>query len=237
MNEKEFLASYEREAFPAPLVTVDSVLFTFVDNQLNVLLVKRDAHPDKGKWALPGGFIHIEQDADLEAAAYRKLKEKTGVIPPYLEQLSSVGNRKRDKRGWSVTVCYTALMAYQDCQAHVESVSDASWFSVDSALDLRLAFDHRSLVETALERLRHKALYSIVPGYALGESFTLPELQQLHEALIGKPLQKRSFRRRIEQADLLVDTGKKRTQGGRPATLYRMTDAAKDFTFLRNLES
>ncbi len=237
MNENEFLESYDQATYPGPLVTVDSVLFTFIAERLRVLLVKRDAHPDLGKWGLPGGFIQIDSDANLEAAAYRKLKDKTGVNPPYLEQLCSVGSASRDKRGWSVTVCYTALMAHQSCEAHVDSVADAQWFDVEEAQAMELAFDHQSLLESALERLRHKALYSIVPAYALGETFTLPELQHLHEALIGKPLQKRSFRRRIEQANLLIDTGEKRNQGGRPASLYRVKESSRDYTFLRNLES
>ena len=237
MNENEFLANYDSQAFPSPLVTVDSVLFTYVDDALRVLLVKRDERPDKGYWGLPGGFVLMDADEDLEAAAYRKLQEKTGVNPPYLEQLYSVGNAARDKRGWSVTVCYTALMAHQDCAAHVESVADVQWFEVEDAVATQLAFDHGTLMECALERLRHKALYSIVPAYALGDTFTLPELQQLHERLIGKPLQKRSFRRRIEQADLLIDTGEKRSEGGRPAALYRMKESAREHTFLRNLES
>lgn len=237
MNENDFLESYDASAFPAPLVTVDSVLFTFTEEALKVLLVRRNDHPEKGKWGLPGGIVQIDGDADLESTAFRKLREKTGVTPPYLEQLQSVGNATRDKRGWSVTICYTALIAYQACAAHVDSVSDARWFTVEEAQAMSLAFDHSQLLDEALERMRHKALYSIVPAYALGETFTLPELQHLHEALIGKPLQKKSFRRRIEQADLLIDTGEKRRQGGRPATLYRMKASSRNFTFLRNLES
>ena len=89
----------------------------------------------------------------------------------------------------------------------------------------------------ARERLRQKALYSIVPAYTLPEEFTLPELQHVHEVLIGKELQKKSFRRRIEQAELLVDTGNKRKEGGRPAVLYRLKQVSAGFTFVRNLES
>jgi hypothetical protein len=102
---------------------------------------------------------------------------------------------------------------------------------------MRLAFDHASIIAYARERLRQKALYSIVPAYALPETFTLTELQHLHEVLIGKNLQKKSFRRRIEQANLLIDTGLKHSdQAGRPAALYRMQAHAGEFTFVRNLE-
>ncbi|MGB1257783.1 MAG: NUDIX hydrolase, partial [Thiolinea sp.] len=98
-------------------------------------------------------------------------------------------------------------------------------------------FDHGTIIEHARERLRQKALYSIVPAYALPEKFTLPELQHLHEVLIGKEIQKKSFRRRIEQAGLLIDTGEKHSDGsGRPAALYKMKEKSGDYTFLRNLE-
>lgn len=237
MEEHEFLAKYDPSAFDGPLATVDSVLFTFREGTLQALLVQRNQHPDKGKWGLPGGFIDPVADTDLTATAYRKLQEKTAVAPPYLEQLQTVGNASRDKRGWSLTVCYTALIAYQDCEARIDSVADAAWVDFDSAITMALAFDHNSLLQNARERLKQKALYSIVPAYALPRKFTLPELQHLHEVLIGKPLQKKSFRRRIEQADLLIDTGEKRSEGRRPAKLYQMKKSSGDYTFLRNLEA
>lgn len=237
MDEKEFLARYDPKSFDIPLTTVDAVLFTFHEEKLKVLLVQRSTHPEKGKWSLPGGFVDLKEDADLEATAFRKLREKTGVNPPYLEQLQTIGNSKRDKRGWSVTICYTALIAHQDCESHIDSVSDVQWIGIDEAEKMSLAFDHNELLKNARERIKQKALYSIIPAYALPDNFTLPELQQLHEVLIGKPIQKKSFRRRIEQANLLIDTGKKKSEGGRPATLYRMKKSSGDFMFVRNLEA
>jgi ADP-ribose pyrophosphatase YjhB (NUDIX family) len=236
MNEKALLAAFDPKEYPPVLVMVDSALFTFHEEQLLVLLVKRSIHPDMGKWSLPGGFVNPAQDKSLEDAANRKLLEKTGVAPPYFEQLLTIGNDSRDKRGWSVTVCYTALIAHQKCAPGIDSVSDARWVGVDELDNVHLAFDHRFVIEQARERLKQKALYSIVPAYALPEKFTLPELQRIHELLIGKPLQKKSFRRRIEQAELLLDTGLKRSEGGRPATLYKMRARSGRFTFLRNLE-
>ncbi len=222
--------------YASVLVMVDSALFTFHEGKLLVLLVKRSIPPDLDKWGLPGGFVDPSQDATLEDAANRKLFEKTGVAPPYSEQLLTIGNDKRDKRGWSVTVCYTALIAHQKCAPGIDTVSDARWVAVDEVDNVDLAFDHRFVIEQARERLKQKALYSIVPAYALPEKFTLPELQRIHEILIGKPLQKKSFRRRIEQAELLLDTGLKRQEGGRPATLYKMRARSGRFTFVRNLE-
>jgi 8-oxo-dGTP diphosphatase len=237
MNESEFIASYDKSQFDSPIISVDTVLFTYHDDLLKVLLVKRSNHPDKGKWGLPGGFVALKQDHDLTDTALRKLKEKTGVIPPYLEQLASYGNTHRDKRGWSVTICYTALVAYSICKATVNSVSDVKWVELEKLNNLQIAFDHLPIINDARERLRQKALYSLVPAYALPEEFTLPQLQQLHEVLIGKTLQKKSFRRRIEQADLLVQCGERRSERGRPATLYRMKDNLSSFNFVRNLES
>ena len=236
MNEKEYLRTYDQKAFDAPLISVDAVLFTYHDEKLKLLLVKRSNHPEKNKWGLPGGFIDLAVDNDLGDTIIRKLKEKTGVEPPYVEQLSTIGNNQRDKRGWSVTVCYTALLAYQECEAHIDAVSDAQWVAVDKLSDFSIAFDHPELIQLGRERLKQKALYSIVPAYALSEKFTLSELQHLHEVLLGKSIQKKSFRRRIEQADLLIDTGEKRSETGRPASLYRMKPSSGVHTFIRNLD-
>ena len=236
MDERAFLTEYDRQAYDAPLVSVDSVLFTYHEQCLQVLLVRRANHPDKGKWGLPGGFIDLRTDKTLEDTAMRKLQEKTGVIPPYIEQLATLGNRVRDKRGWSVTICYTALIAHQDCMVNTHAVSDVQWLELSALNPTDLAFDHHRIIGMAQDRLRQKALYSIVPAYALPEKFTLPELQHLHELLIGKPLQKKSFRRRIEQAGLLMETGEKRAEGGRPATLYTMKQSSGNYTFIRNLD-
>ncbi len=235
MDEAAYLKAYNPKAYDGPLMSVDAVLFTLHEETLKVLLVKRSSHPDRGKWGLPGGFIDIKADSDLEDAVIRKLKEKTGVAPPYIEQLASIGNNSRDKRGWSVTVCYTALIAYQDCEVSFATVSDAQWVVLSELDKISLAFDHAQLIELGRERLKQKALYSIVPAYALPGKFTLPELQHVHEVLIGKPLQKKSFRRRIELAELLIDTGEQRREGGRPATLYKMKNKSRDYRFVRNL--
>lgn len=236
-GEKAYLAGYNKREFDAPIITVDPVLFTFHEERLKVLLVQRSYHPDKGLWGLPGGFIDLKNDATLEDTALRKLREKTGVAPPYLEQLYTFGDATRDKRSWSVTVCYTALIAHQKCEANISIVADVEWVALEQLDQMTLAFDHRTIIDHARERLKQKALYSIVPAYALPDKFTLPELQHLHETLLGKPIQKKSFRRRIEQAGLLIDTGEKRSErGGRPASLYRMKEDSGSFTFVRNLE-
>jgi len=195
MNEKAFLATYDSKQFDIPLLSVDAVLFTYHNNALKVLLVERANHPDMGKL----------QDASLDDTVNRKLAEKTGVKPPYIEQLNSVGNNARDKRGWSVTICYSALIAHQICEAKINSVSDAQWVSIDTLDGMNLAFDHRQLIESGQQRLKQK-------------------------------IQKKSFRRRIAMANLLIDTGEKLTDRGRPASLYRLKETTSEFTFIRNLE-
>jgi len=236
MDENQFLAEYDKRRYDSPLLSVDAVLFTYHEACLKVLLVQRSNHPELGKWGLPGGFVDLQQDKTLEDTVLRKVKDKTGIEPPYLEQLQCIGNVRRDRRGWSVTIAYTALMAYQACEAHIASVADVQWLALEAVGQMDLAFDHQTIIGLARERMRQKALYSIVPAYALPEAFTLPELQHLHEVLIGKSLQKKSFRRRIEQAELLIDTGEKRSEGGRPASLYRMKQTSGSYTFVRNLE-
>jgi ADP-ribose pyrophosphatase YjhB (NUDIX family) len=236
MNEAEYLKNYDKSEFDSPIFSVDSVLFTCHQDTLKVLLVERLNHPYKGFWGLPGGFVDLKKDKTIEETAIRKLKEKTGITPPYIEQLLSIGSAKRDKRGWSVTVCYSALIAHENCSVHIDSVSDVKWFPLETVLHMKLAFDHKNIIEVAHERLRQKALYSIIPAYTLPEKFTLPELQKVHEIILGKEIQKKSFRRRIELADLLIETGEKQASGKRQAALYKMKEESKEYKFLRNLE-
>lgn len=227
---------YNIHDYDVPLTTVDSVLFTVHEGQLKILLVKRGEAPFAAKWGLPGGFIDLATDSSLEDCAIRKLNEKTGISPPYVEQLCSVGGAARDPRGWSVTVVFYALVAHAACEPHVGSVVDVQWHDVDTLKADDIAFDHFDILYTALDRLRQKALYSIVPVFALPDEFTLSELQRLHEVILGVSLQRKSFRRRIEHAELLEDTGKMTDARGRPAKLYRAKAESRDYRFVRNLE-
>ena len=237
-TEQAYLASYNIKDYDTCLTTVDSVLFTILDGELYTLLVRRANHPYLAYWGLPGGFIDVQRDDDLTACANRHLAEKTGITPPYLEQVCSTGSKTRDPRGWSTTVTYYALMAHAHCISDIDSVDDVQWLPIQQVLTMELAFDHKQMIEQALERLKQKALYSLVPVYALPETFTLSELQQLHEVILGKSIQSKSFRRRIELADVLEETGEISTskgKGKRPA-LYRVKAGAADYRFMRNLE-
>ncbi len=174
-TEAEYLAQYNIHDYPLPLTSVDSVLLCVREGQLCVLLVKRSGFPYKGMWALPGGFIDLQQDEDIDASAKRKLKQKTGIVPPYLEQLQSIGNGSRDPRGWSVTISYYALMPH--LEPVMEGSEESRWFSLQS-LPEHLAFDHAEIIALAQERLRQKALYSLVAAFALPELFTLPSCSE-----------------------------------------------------------
>ncbi len=205
--------------YPRPALTVDVVTFTLRDNHLQVLLIQRGEAPFKGMWALPGGFVRMQES--LEEAAARKLEEETGVIEAYLEQLYSYGDPLRDPRGRVVSVAYFALIP-ADKPIRWEGsreVSQANWFCVE---DLpALAFDHTEIVAYALRRLRYKLEYSAVGFELLPEEFTLSELQYTYEIILGEKLDKRNFRRRILEAEIIEPTENKRTGEGRPARLYR----------------
>jgi 8-oxo-dGTP diphosphatase len=209
---------------PRPALTVDVVIFTLRENQLNVLLIQRADEPFAAMWALPGGFVRMEEA--LEEAACREMEEETGLREVYLEQLYTYGQVDRDPRGRVVTVAYFALIP-ADAPIRTEGGSDACqarWFPVD---DLpQLAFDHAEIVSYALRRLRYKLEYTAAGFELLPERFTLSELQQTYELILSENLDKRNFRRRILEAGIIEPTQHKRSGEGRPARLYRYRDDA-----------
>lgn len=210
-----------------PLVTVDVVIFTVLEGRLNVLLVSRPDEPGEpfpGMWALPGGFVDVEQDADLESCALRKLQLKTGVKSPYLEQVGSWGSRKRDPRGWSATHVYFALIPTPEQPLQGANHSSAAWFPVEEQrVRVKLAFDHGKLLEAAIQRLRNKVEYTSLPAFLLPREFTLSDLQYMYEVVLERPVEKSAFRTRVMAAGLVEPVDKVRTGANRPAQLYRLT--------------
>jgi len=207
------------------ICTVDVVLLTLEDNALKVALLKRDREPFKGVAALPGGFIHPDEDADIQDAALRVLREKTAIEPPYLEQLATFSGPARDPRGWSVSVVYYALVPFDviDKAGH----QDVKLANVDKPLNL--PFDHRTIIDTAVARLRSKSQYSSLPCYLAGDAFTLPQLQRIYEALMGESLNKVSFRRKMTEMDMLEPVEGEFAGGAhRPAQLYRLKPELRD---------
>jgi len=227
--------SYDINQFKNPLFTVDSVLFTVQDGLLKVLLVKRANEPFIGKWGLPGGFVDVDIDETTDMTALRKLKEKTSVTPPYLEQLHVVSGTHRDPRGFSVTLVYFSLIAEQEASVHINSVDDAQWIAFNKLSDFSLAFDHNEIIEQAKKRLQQKALYSMAPVYCLPEYFTVGQLKSVIEIIIGKTIQRKSLIRRIEMTEMFEATNKKAKSGGRLALLYKIKDNADLVNFERNL--
>jgi 8-oxo-dGTP diphosphatase len=211
------------EDYPRPSVTVDVIIFTLSEGDLQVLLIQRGHPPFEGMWAIPGGFVGI--DESLEDAAQRELEEETGVHDVYLEQLYTFGDLGRDPRGRVITVTYFALMPADATQLHAgQDASDARWWSVYGLPPL--AFDHADILEYALQRLRYKLEYTAVGFELLPETFTLSELQSAYEIILGEELDKRNFRRKILSADVIEATGEYRAGEGRPAKLYRFRDDA-----------
>jgi 8-oxo-dGTP diphosphatase len=205
-----------------PATSVDVVIFTLRADDLQVLLVRRKHAPFEGRWAIPGGFV--EADESLEAAARRELKEETGVRDVYLEQLYTFGDPQRDPRGRVVTVAYLALVPAPLAVQAGDDASDARWWSVYKLPSL--AFDHAKILQYALQRLRYKLEYTAAGFQLLPPSFTLTEIQKAYEIVLGEPLDKRNFRRRIAEADILEETGASTLSRGRPAKLYRFRDDA-----------
>jgi len=198
-------------------VTVDIVIFTIQAGALRVLLVKRAAPPFPGEFAIPGGFVHDGES--LEEAAARELREETGVGDVYLEQLYSFGEPKRDPRGRVITVAYFALISSDRSLQAGTDAAEANWWAMDRLPPL--AFDHGKILHYALERLRNKLEYTTVGFQLLPEKFTMTELQEVYEAILGKKLDKRNFRRKLGLLKILKPLAEYRRGGQRPAQLHR----------------
>lgn len=211
---------------PRPLVTVDIVIFTLCNYDLRVLLIRRKNPPFEGMWAIPGGFVEMEES--LEAAALRELEEETGLRGAYLEQFHTFGDIGRDPRGRVITVAYFALLpAAAPALRAGSDASEAQWWSVRNLPPL--AFDHAKILTCALKKLRSKLQYTALACELLPEMFTLSELQAVYEAILGEKLEKRDFRRRVPAVRLIEATGTYRRDKGRPAKLYRFRpDAAAE---------
>ena len=201
-----------------PALTVDCVVFGLDEDELRLLLVERGVEPFAGKWALPGGFVELEET--LEEAARRELEEETGITRLYLEQLYTFGDPGRDPRERVVTIAYYALVKLSDHQ--VQAATDArsaAWFSV---ADLpALAFDHEHIVQVAFARLKGKVRYEPIGFELLPRKFTLSQLQKLYEVILERELDKRNFRKKILGMDLLIELDEvQRGVAHRAARLY-----------------
>jgi 8-oxo-dGTP diphosphatase len=205
--------------YPHPAVTVDCVIFGLSETDLQILLIQRKGEPFRESWALPGGFVKM--DENLETAARRELKEETGVENVFLEQLYTFGEPGRDPRERVISVAYYVLVKPSDYTLRAQSdAKDVRWFSVHDTPPL--AFDHEKILKLAIHRLKGKVRYEPIGFELLPAKFKLPQLQRLYEIILEHPLDKRNFRKKILSTGLLVrlnefDTSEQR----RPARLYQ----------------
>ncbi len=209
-----------------PRVAVDVVIFTLLDKDLKVLLVRRGNPPFRDMWAIPGGFVQLQES--LEAAALRTLNEKTGVEEVYFEQLYTFGDINRDPRMRVISVTYIALVQPDKLQPRPgPDTTEAAWHSMYSLPDL--AFDHASILSYALQRLRYKLEYSAVAFEVMPDEFTLRELQEAYMVILDDhTLDKANFRKKLRYEPPIVEpTGEARKTKGRPAALYRFREDAK----------
>ena len=222
---------YEPHDYPPVAVTVDVVAFTIVDDQLQVLLVRRGQDPYIGDWALPGGFVL--PDEDLDAAARRELEEETGVVATqgYLEQLGTYGTPERDPRMRVVTVAYWAILANLPKPRGGGDAADADLFPVVmvEADALLLAFDHDKIIAEAVERVRSKLEYTTLAAQFCPPEFTISQLRRVYEAVWNARLEPANFHRKVTRTPGYLRSTGDRTDpsagGGRPAAVYQTGEA------------
>ncbi len=209
-------ATYEH---PRPALAVDCVVFGMDEEDLKVLLIQRDLEPFRGHWALPGGFVHM--DEALEDAARRELLEETGLERVFLEQLFTFGQVDRDPRDRVVSVAYFALVKLGDHKVRAATdAREAAWFSVWDTPSL--AFDHERILQTALARLKGKVRYQPIGFELLPAKFTLSQLQRLYEKILERELDKRNFRKKVLAMDFIVELDEvEEDVAHRAARLYR----------------
>ncbi|HEY9666431.1 MAG TPA: NUDIX domain-containing protein [Coleofasciculaceae cyanobacterium] len=219
--------------FPRPSLTVDCVVFALdEDDVLKVMLIQRNLPPFKGQWALPGGFVHV--DESLEAAARRELQEETGIANVFLEQLYTFGEVERDPRDSEallqadrvVTVAYYALVNLWDYRIEAATdASDAAWFPITQLPSL--AFDHDKILQVALNQLKFKVRYEPIGFELLPKKFTLSQLQKLYETVLSQTLDKRNFRKKILKMDLLLALDETQKDVSHRAARYYQFDEQK----------
>jgi 8-oxo-dGTP diphosphatase len=238
-DEQAFLAAYDAAKFPHPSVAVDVALVTAAAGRLQAALIERTEHPELGKWALPGGFVRM--DESLDEAATRVLENKVGVEGIFLEQLYTFGRPDRDPRTRVISVAYYALVSADKLEPIALQSSKAGGVQLaelhvpwegehggraeardEAGRRLPLAFDHAQMLGLVVQRLRGKLDYAPIGFELLPRQFTLRELQNIHETILGRRLNKDSFRRRLSASGLIEATGRLEQEvGHRPAELYR----------------
>jgi len=205
------------------LVAVDCIIFGFDGHQLKALLVKRNIEPDRGKWSLMGGFVN--QDESTDEAAQRVLHDLTGLQTTYMEQLYCFSGVDRDPASRVVSIAYFSLINIKDYQERLHDDHEARWFPLDQIPDL--VFDHTEMLRKAKERLQQKVANQPIGFELLPGKFTLPQLQNLYEAIYETPLDKRNFTRKILSLDILNKLEEKEKESSRKGAFYYVFDRDK----------
>ncbi len=205
------------------LLAVDCIIFGFDGKQLKALLIKRGFEPEQGRWSLMGGFVNPQENVDDAAA--RILKQLTGLTNIYMEQLYCFGNTNRDTAGRVVSVAYFALIQIENYSDQLTPDFEAQWFALEKIPTL--VFDHKKMIQTATERLQQK-VYSHPIGFELlPTKFTLPQLQNLYEAIYRTPLDKRNFTKKILALGILNKLNEKEKTSSRKGAFYYVFDKVK----------
>jgi 8-oxo-dGTP diphosphatase len=205
------------------LVAVDCIIFGFDGSQLKALLIKRGFEPEKGKWSLMGGFVGKEENAD--EAAIRVLYHLTGMSNIYMEQLYTFSNTDRDSAGRVVSIAYFALINIADYSEQLQLEHEAKWFPLNKIPPL--IFDHKRMVMKAKELLRQKVSSHPIGFELLPQKFTLPQLQNLYEAIYETPLDKRNFTKKMLSLGILNKLNEKEKESSRKGAFYYVFDSVK----------
>lgn len=232
MNEMTSDAGPARPIHPMPFTRIELAVFAVEQGALQVLLGRRAEAPHAGRWALPGGVVRVDRDADLDAACRRVARERLQVALPGATQVVAVGGRSRDPRAtWTLSVVYRSMTRAQALQAVAgKRLTELSWQDTAAIGGLTLAFDHAVLVQRAVQQLRAEVAALQFPAGLMDEMFTLGELQTASEVVLGHSLDKSSFRRRLDAAGVVQAVpGEMRTGPNRPAQVFTLAvSAAQD---------
>lgn len=203
--------------YPHPAVTTDCVVFGFDGSALNLLLIQRGIEPYLGAWALPGGFMNIDETA--EQGALRELQEETGVKDIYIEQLQAFTTVNRDPRERVLTIAFLAFVRKENYELLAgDDAAQARWFPVTDLPEL--AFDHQEIIRVALDRLRWKITYQPLAFRLLNRTFTMTQLQTIYEVVLGQSFDRRNFHKKMMALGYITPTDQVARQNGRPGTLY-----------------
>lgn len=202
-----------------PILSITMVVFSLIDDTLTVMLQQQSEKEES--WSLPDALINTAIDSSLDLAVKRVFRQHMGMETPYLEQVQTIGNSHRVPNHWSVSVNYYCLVSQSDIAPN-PLVGKAHWISVLDISKIEIAFDHREIIESCLQRFQNKSLYTSLPIFLLPKEFTLTELQKTYESVLGFKVEKKSFRRRLLDAGFLEETGNIRRASHRPAQLFRL---------------